>query len=108
MVAGLDHLLVRPVGQFILKGKNEAIPIVEIMGDLRHVSELTHTLCRRFAIALQAFSAGEVASAQVLFSALLRDYPADGPSRFYLNRLLGDDPVHGEREAPMVIRMGTK
>jgi adenylate cyclase len=108
VVRDLDHLRVRPVGQFILKGKNEPLSIVEIVGRRDTVSVQTETLCRRFAVALQAFSAGNAEAAQVLFAALLRDYPADGPSRFYLNRLLGEEGEQAGQEAPMIIRMGTK
>ncbi|MDG4576639.1 MAG: adenylate/guanylate cyclase domain-containing protein [Defluviicoccus sp.] len=108
VVRALDHLRVRPVGQFILKGKNEPLSIVEIVGRRDTVSVQTETLCRRFAVALQAFSAGNAEAAQVLFAALLRDYPADGPSRFYLNRLLGEEGGQAGQEAPMIIRMGTK
>lgn len=108
VVRDLDHLRVRPVGQFILKGKNEPLSIVEIVGRRDAVSAQAETLCRRFGVALEAFSAGEMGAAQVLFAALLRDYPADGPSRFYLNRLLGQDGGQAGQEAPMIIRMGTK
>ncbi len=108
VVRDLDHLRVRPVGQFILKGKHEPLSIVEIVGRRDTVSVQTETLCRRFAVALQAFSAGNAEAAQVLFAALLRDYPADGPSRFYLNRLLGEEGGRADQEAPMIIRMGTK
>lgn len=108
VVRDLDHLRVRPVGQFILKGKNEPLSIVEIIGRRDAISAQAEALCRRFAIALQAFSTGETEAAQVLFAALLRDYPADGPSRFYLNRLLGEEGAQGSQEAPMIIRMGTK
>ena len=108
VVQDLDHLRVRPVGQFILKGKNEPLSIVEIVGRRDTISAQTETLCRRFGVALQAFTAGEREAAQVLFAALLRDYPADGPSRFYLNRLLGEDGGQVSQETPMIIRMGTK
>ena len=108
VVRDLDHLSVRPMGQFILKGKNEPLSIVEIMGRRDCISVQAENLCRRFTVALQAFSVGEREAAQMLFSALLRDYPSDGPSRFYLNRLLGEEGGQTGQEAPLIIRMGTK
>lgn len=86
VVSGLDELLLRPTGAFLLKGKADVLSIFQIMGRRSETMEAEETLCRRFAAALAVFDAGRWSEAAELFEALLAVYPQDGPARFYLQR----------------------
>ena len=95
---GLDRFLLRPLGRFGLVGKAEATPVVEVLGRLDAADEGLLRLCERFAGALEAFQAGKLGQASGRFKAILRAYPEDGPSRFYLT--LCRDYHRGNRERP--------
>lgn len=108
VVEGLEGLLLRPMGAFQFVGKTEGIPIVEIMAATADAAaELTH-LSQRFSVALAIFHTAQWSSAADAFTAILEEYPNDGPTRFYLARcqlylsgaFLPDDP--------RVIRMEAK
>jgi len=86
VVSDLDELLIRRIGSFQLKGKTQALSIVQIMGRQPGGCATEHALCERFAAALSAFEAGCWRDAAGLFAAILAVYPLDGPSRFYLQR----------------------
>jgi len=86
VVDGVDDLLVRPLGQFRFVGKTAALPIFEILATNDRASDSQRRLCERFAEALDVFRAERWTAAADLFEAVLRDHPADGPSRFLLDR----------------------
>ncbi|MCP5364099.1 MAG: adenylate/guanylate cyclase domain-containing protein [Hyphomicrobiales bacterium] len=88
VVAGLDTFLVRHLGEFRLKGRQNPIGIVEILGLNDSVSMAQMALCSRFARALDVFREQRWEEAAEDFSTILKDYPGDGPSRFYLNQSL--------------------
>ena len=86
VVAGLDDLLVRPLGEFRLTGRQGVVSVVEIMGLTDGASMAQLSLCGRFPAAVQAVRKHRWAEAAACFEAILRDHPRDGPSRFYLDR----------------------
>lgn len=108
VVEGLDGLLLRPLGEFQFVGKTEAIPIVEIMASTAEATDRQRQLADRFAEALAVFHTAEWEKAAKAFEAVLKDFPDDGPSRFYLARcqlyLSGTQPP----DNPRVIRMDAK
>lgn len=83
--AGAEDLLIRPVGAFRLKGRQNATLVGEILCAREEACNLKIDLCRRFETALHAYQAGRREAAQ-LFQEILERYPEDGPSRFYYNR----------------------
>lgn len=103
--APLDDFLLRPVGRFLLRGKLEAIGIVEVIARRADTSQTMVALCSGFADALADFHAGRWDRAAAAFGALVRDHPADGPAAFYRDRSLalarGDIPA-GD---PTIIRV---
>lgn len=106
-LAGLEGLLLRTLGEFQFVGKTEAIPIIEIMVSVVQQSERQARLAERFAEALAIFHGADWHKAGDAFKTLLKDYPDDGPSRFYLARCqtyLGGTPP----DDPRVIRMDVK
>jgi adenylate cyclase len=82
-VQGLDSLLVRRLGSFMLPGKADPVEIVEILG-LRDTVEATNdSLRERFAKGLEFFEGRNWPDAARLFEQLAIDYPEDGPARYY-------------------------
>jgi adenylate cyclase len=84
VVAGIEDVLVRPLGQFQFVGKTDARPVVEILGKTSEVGDAQHRLCADFAEALALFQAEEWAEAAKRLKTILEDRPDDGPSKFYL------------------------
>jgi adenylate cyclase len=85
VVADLDDLLLRPMGCFLLKGKSAETNIVEIICRRSDASSAQVALCERFAEALSLYEKHHWNKAAEYFAALLKDYPADSPARFYLD-----------------------
>ena len=109
VVEGLDGLLLRPVGDFVFVGKTEAIPIVEIMASTADATDRQRVLAERFAEALAIFHTADWVRAALAFDELQKEFPDDGPTRFYIARckayLGGTTPPP---ENPRVIRMDAK
>jgi len=84
--AGLEGIATRPVGSFLLAGKSTSVPIVELLGRAPDFGELMAPLCHRFEEALDAYRSRRWREAAGCFSDILRLFPEDGPSRFYLQR----------------------
>lgn len=85
-VAGAGDLLLRPLGRFLLLGKDGPTAVVEAMAEPDTATSAQREVCRRFAQALEAFHGQQWARALELFDRLSLDHPDDGPSRFYADR----------------------
>ena len=81
VIRDLESLLVRPLGFFALRGKSDTTEIVEILGHGDGFED--SRLSERFAAALRQFDEGNWSAAAGSFEQLTRDYPDDGPSRYY-------------------------
>ena len=55
VVAGLDDILVRPLGDFLLAGKRSAVSVVEILSAVESATMAQLSLCARFQSAIDAF-----------------------------------------------------
>ena len=84
VVDGIGGLCLRPVGAFVVPGRKGALRIAEIIGEDDAVDAQSHNLCRRFAAALAFFEQGRWEEARTAFQAIATDFPADGPTRYYL------------------------
>jgi adenylate cyclase len=80
----------RPLGDVVVKGRVEALPIVELLDDARATSDLV----ARYREAYAALEAGDAAAATALFQTLAQAAPKDGPIAFHLRRL-----AEGARDA---------
>ena len=108
LVRDLRGFCLRPLGRFVLPGRTEPLDVVEILGREGVVDGSLRELGRRFSEALAAFEAGDVARAATLFHAIARDYPSDGPARYY-HRLCSDVRMSaGAAGAPAAIRIDMK
>ena len=107
VVEGIDGLVLRSLGEFLLVGKKDAVSVVEVLALAAPASDDQRDLYQRFAQSLQAFRAGQWDQSVELFGSLLNDYPDDGPSRFYLDRCRRylREPL---QKNEMIIRMDTK
>lgn len=85
-VAVADAIVMRELGHFQVLGRSEAIAVVEILGRRLGGNDPRAELCTDFATALAAFQAGDWPIARRRFAAILRRWPADGPTRFYLGK----------------------
>ncbi len=108
VVEGVDGLLLRPLGRFHFLGKTEPTAVVEVLARQENASTADRQLCARFAEPLEAFSAERWAAAADLFGDVLRDYPDDGPARFYLERCRLYRSGAPLPEDPGVIRLDVK
>jgi adenylate cyclase len=81
-LTGVQGLIVRPLGQFELRGKSRSVEVVEIMGPADTSGE-NAALAADFAMALAAYHAGRFDDAAQLFEAVLRRHPNDGPSAYF-------------------------
>ena len=85
-VEGLDGLLTRPMGSFLLAGKATALQVVELLGLQISASPADARLCERFTKALTSYRSREWRDAAEQLTQILSEVPDDGPSRFLLTR----------------------
>lgn len=90
----LKNLFVtRPLDVVTVKGKTEKTKILELVGVKEGDSEIQASpqvieLCTRFTEAYEAYHCGEKEKAKKLFQAIQQQFPADGPTKTYLELLL--------------------
>lgn len=83
-LAGVTGVVFRELGLFRLAGKSKGIRLFEPLGlELAGRDEINH-LAWSFDQALAVFQRGDWGRAFELFSKLVREYPQDGPSAYYL------------------------
>jgi adenylate cyclase len=107
-IEGIDGLLLRPVGDFVFVGKTEALPIFEILSLSSDATQKQIDLCERFTQAIASFRACEWKSAARQFKSILKDYPHDGPSRYYAAQCQQRLQAESLPENPWVINMAQK
>jgi adenylate cyclase len=80
----LDDVLVRNLGRFQLRGKQVPVQVFELVGTAESAGCAQLSLCRRFSEALHAWDSGRFRLAAEQFHSLARNFPQDGPTRYYL------------------------
>lgn len=108
VTAGLDGLLLRPLGRFVFVGKSQPTAINEIVARATAASPAERRLCDRYAEALALFDRHDWAGAAARVDALLTEFPEDGPALFLLARCrqhLNQAPVEDD---PAIIRLDSK
>lgn len=85
-LTGLDDLLIRPLGVFMLAGKSTPIRVCELLARADDATTEQRWLRNEFADALTAYCERRWAEAVTRWSAILQRLPNDGPSCFYLER----------------------
>jgi adenylate cyclase len=90
VVCGLPNVLIRRIGRFQLKGKEDAVSIFEILGPLATSRECDRLRCEAYAEAFALFEQGRWTEAAQRFSCLtarIKDGPADYMMRMSRQRL---------------------
>lgn len=101
LVAGLDTVLTRDLGDFLLKGKSEPVHVAEIVAAADRADAATRARCSAFNDAVAAWRRGDVATARSRLEALRMSHPGDGPVRYLLSRL-GAPGARERLEIPVV------
>jgi adenylate cyclase len=107
-IEGIDGLLLRPIGQFVFVGKTEALPILEIISTSSDATARQRELCERFSQGIEWFTACDWKRASADFKSILKDYPHDGPSRFYMSHCQQRLKAETLPENPWVINLAEK
>jgi adenylate cyclase len=83
-LAGVEGLLTRELGTFLLAGKSTPLVVHELLGATGDVAAAVAQRLARFEAALAQVRAQRWDSAAQHFAQLQRDWPEDGPTLFYL------------------------
>jgi adenylate cyclase len=95
--------VLRPLGEFLLAGKSEPIRVSEVLGGIG--DPRTAALAGAFGEAFEAFQARAWDDCVMMLEALLRSYPYDGPSRYFLSRALRFRAAPKEAPAALIPRV---
>jgi adenylate cyclase len=104
---GVEGLILRPLGGFVLVGKSQTVHVVEILGLASQGANAT-TLSEGFAKAMAAFRARSWQEATDRFNRLLQDFPEDGPTAFFLKRSLMNSQMAQAPTDEVFVRMDEK
>ena len=77
-------LVVRPLGGVQVKGKTEAVPILELLGRAGEVDDDTHAYADQFARAITTFQSRKFDAARRQFEQCLKQRPDDRAAQEYL------------------------
>ena len=88
IVEGLDGFLVRPLGDFVLRGRHSSVSIAELITQKHTATPEQLWLCETFAAALHAYQSQKLDEACAGFQEILRTRPEDGPAKFFLDDCL--------------------
>lgn len=108
LVQGLEGLWLRPLGSFMLAGKQAALDVVEVMGRPAWPGQQPPELLRAFAQALVQYRSGQVEAALAAFSALQQAHPGDGPTGYYVQRCRSHLAEPANHDPALPIRVFSK
>jgi adenylate cyclase len=77
VVEGLEDFTLRPLGEFLVVGKANALPVTEVIGLASEQESQTEELCNAFAGSLREFLAEKWGPASESFSRIVTTYPQD-------------------------------
>ncbi|MDR4517045.1 MAG: adenylate/guanylate cyclase domain-containing protein [Nitrosomonas sp.] len=84
LMDGIDCFLTRPVGSFRFAGKSLPVNLSELITYRQKASESQLLLCEMFTDALNAYLLQQHSAIQK-WTHILKQFPGDGPTKFYLN-----------------------
>ncbi len=83
-IQDLQGFITRELGIFQLRGKNQPVRLHELVCTADALSDGSNRLLGQFAEAITAYQNESWPEAYDKFQVILKDYPNDGPSQFYL------------------------
>ncbi len=91
-----SNVFVRPVGKFVLVGRDEPVELVEILGRRQDFVAAQFKMYQQFSLGLAAFQLGVWQQAISCFESLLVNFGDDGPTKYYLDKALAyqENPPH--------------
>jgi adenylate cyclase len=95
ILAKESSLMFRPVGAFLLVGKNQPIELIEIMGIQSECNKTSQAVCKHFTKGLKAFRKGRWQQAQSILKKVQDNVGYDGPTQYYLEKI-----SHEEKPPP--------
>lgn len=111
-IESLQGFFTRELGTFLLKGKSFPVTVYELVGTIDEVSSTDANwpqFAQTFKEALTLFKAKELQLALEEFRAILKNYPDDGPTSFYIkyiqSQLLSARELHS-KEYTAIINVG--
>jgi adenylate cyclase len=84
MIEGIDDFLIRPLGNFLLPGLTKPVKLFELISDKQSATQEQLWLCDIFTRALNAYQLQRWNEANDCFSEVLKIFPKDGPTQFFL------------------------
>jgi adenylate cyclase len=90
-----EAVVFRELDLVAVKGKEKPVRVFEVVALKENLIPEWETRNREFARALELYRQGDFAAAAAAFSALLEQFPADGPTQTFLGRCrrIQDDPT---------------
>ena len=85
LLEGVEGVLVRELGDFMLAGKANPVGVCELINAPLNEGELLEW-CTLFFTARQRFTLGDFVAAEQQFNALVEKFPHDGPAQFFAAR----------------------
>lgn len=84
VVNGLNDLLLRPLGRFLLPGKSQSVNLFELITRQSSSNAAQRQLCAAYEQALRFCQTGDRTGALHQFTMIQEHFPEDGPTRFML------------------------
>ncbi|MEO8038090.1 MAG: CHASE2 domain-containing protein [Betaproteobacteria bacterium] len=84
---GLDQVLTRDLGDYLLRGKSDVVRVVEIVARTGDADARVRARCKAFDHAVTAWRTGDIALARTCLEQLKLSQPDDAPTQFLLDRL---------------------
>lgn len=86
VIADIRGIVTRPLGRYLLAGKQQSVTIHEVVGREAEVDSPQREFLVRFAAALTLFNLGQWQAARDAFRAVHQNAPDDGPTRFFVEQ----------------------
>lgn len=84
VIEGVNDFLTRPLGRFPLRGRASTVSIFEIVAHKKEVRSDQLWLCEAFADAMRSYAWEEWEESCHKLSEILKVFPHDGPTQYYL------------------------
>lgn len=84
VIEGIDRFLTRPLGSFLFAGKSLPVNLCELITYQQRATNQQMQLCAMFTDALTAYLQQQAIAIQK-WTEILRIFPNDGPTKFYLS-----------------------